>query len=179
MYIFATIWNFVKIWNSATILNFRKDFHEMKFRKLRYGTYYFTFSRKLKMPFLFQLWCGVSRENHFWEGEIFRPLNGPWGPFEINNLYSYLFIITGNLQFRLPGNFDKKKSFHPVDCQQLKRTGARSAGRSAACNDFTPTACVRNMITWWGGPGTFIWTWVKKRRPRTPWRGSGRSMTAC
>ncbi len=39
-----------------------------------------------------------------------------------------------------------------VDCQQLKRTGARSAGRSAACNDFIPTACVRNMMTW-GGPG--------------------------
>jgi hypothetical protein len=31
--------------------------------------------------------------------------------------------------------------------------GARSAGRSAACNDFIPTACVRNMTTW-GGPGT-------------------------
>ncbi len=37
-----------------------------------------------------------------------------------------------------------------VDCQQLERTGARSAGCSAACNDFIPTACVRNMRTWGG-----------------------------
>jgi hypothetical protein len=37
-----------------------------------------------------------------------------------------------------------------VDCQQLKRTGARSAGRFVACNDFIPTACVRNMMTWGG-----------------------------
>jgi hypothetical protein len=36
----------------------------------------------------------------------------------------------------------------PVDCQQLKRTGARSAGRSAACNDFILTACVCKMKTW-------------------------------
>jgi hypothetical protein len=28
--------------------------------------------------------------------------------------------------------------------------GARSGGCSAACNDFTPTACVRNMMTWGG-----------------------------
>jgi hypothetical protein len=40
---------------------------------------------------------------------------------------------------------------YTVDCQQLKRTGARSAGRSAACNDFIPTACVSNMRTWGGG----------------------------
>ncbi len=37
-----------------------------------------------------------------------------------------------------------------VDCQQLKRTCARSAGCSAACNGFIPTACVRNMMTWGG-----------------------------
>ncbi len=48
-----------------------------------------------------------------------------------------------------------------VDCKQLKRTGARSAGRSAACYDFIPTACVRNMKTW-GGPGTLNWTWTGK-----------------
>jgi hypothetical protein len=30
--------------------------------------------------------------------------------------------------------------------------GARSAGSSAACNDFIPTACMRKMTTW-GGPG--------------------------
>ncbi len=34
-----------------------------------------------------------------------------------------------------------------VDRQQLKWMGARSAARSAACNDFIPTACVRNMMT--------------------------------
>ncbi len=45
-----------------------------------------------------------------------------------------------------------------VDCQQLKQTGARSAGSSAACNDFIPTACVRNKKTWGGGPGTLFWT---------------------
>ncbi len=39
---------------------------------------------------------------------------------------------------------------HSVDCQQLKRTGARSAGHGAACNDFIPTACMRNMMTWGG-----------------------------
>jgi hypothetical protein len=39
-----------------------------------------------------------------------------------------------------------------VDCQQLKQTGARSAGRSAAWNDFILTACMHNMT--WGGPGT-------------------------
>jgi hypothetical protein len=33
-----------------------------------------------------------------------------------------------------------------VDCQQLKRTGAKSTGCSAACNDFIPTACMRNMM---------------------------------
>jgi hypothetical protein len=33
-----------------------------------------------------------------------------------------------------------------VDCQQLKQTGARSASCSTACNDFIPTACMRNMM---------------------------------
>ncbi len=32
----------------------------------------------------------------------------------------------------------------------MKQTGARSAGRSAACNGFILTACVRNMMTWGG-----------------------------
>jgi hypothetical protein len=35
-----------------------------------------------------------------------------------------------------------------VDCQQLKPMDARSAGCSAACNNFIPTAYVRNMMTW-------------------------------
>jgi hypothetical protein len=35
-----------------------------------------------------------------------------------------------------------------VDCQQLERTGARSAGRGAACNDFILTACVCNLMMW-------------------------------
>jgi hypothetical protein len=35
-----------------------------------------------------------------------------------------------------------------VDCQQLKRMGARSASCSAAWNDFIPTACLCNMRTW-------------------------------
>jgi hypothetical protein len=48
-----------------------------------------------------------------------------------------------------------------VDCQQLKRTGARSAGHSAACDNFILTACVCNMRTS-GGPGTFIWMWAKR-----------------
>ncbi len=43
----------------------------------------------------------------------------------------------------------------------MKRTGARPAGRDAACNDFIPTACVCNMRTW-GGPSTFIWMWAKR-----------------
>jgi hypothetical protein len=47
-----------------------------------------------------------------------------------------------------------------VDCQQLKRTGARSAGRTAACNDFILTACVCNM-TMWGEPGMLSWTWAE------------------
>ncbi len=49
----------------------------------------------------------------------------------------------------------------PPICQQWKRTGARSAGRSEACNDFIPTTCVRNMTTW-GGPGMLNWTWAEK-----------------
>jgi hypothetical protein len=36
----------------------------------------------------------------------------------------------------------------------LKRMGAGSAGRSAACTDSTPTACVRSM-TMWEIPSTF------------------------
>ncbi len=32
-------------------------------------------------------------------------------------------------------------------------TDARSAGRSVACNDFIPTACIHNMM--WGGPGMY------------------------
>ncbi len=40
-----------------------------------------------------------------------------------------------------------------VDCQQLKQAAARSAGCSVACNDFIPTAYVRNMMmcggTWY------------------------------
>ncbi len=59
-------------------------------------------------------------------------------------------------------SFFLNKRVLAVDCQQLKRTGARSAGRSAACNDFIPTAFMRNMRTWRGGPGTFIWTWAKR-----------------
>jgi hypothetical protein len=35
-----------------------------------------------------------------------------------------------------------------VDCHQLKQMGVRSAGRAAAFNNFTPTACVRSMTTW-------------------------------
>jgi hypothetical protein len=41
----------------------------------------------------------------------------------------------------------------PVVCQQLKRTGARSAGRSVDSNDFILTACIRNMM--WVGPGRY------------------------
>ncbi len=43
-------------------------------------------------------------------------------------------------------NSNKSRNY-TVDCQQLKRTGARSAGHSAACNDFIPTAYVRNKTT--------------------------------
>jgi hypothetical protein len=57
-----------------------------------------------------------------------------------------------------PGKVDFLITYSSVDCQQLKCTGAMSAGRGAACNDFIPTACVRNM-TAWGGPGTLNWTW--------------------
>jgi hypothetical protein len=71
---------------------------------------------------------------------------------------------------------DKDKA---VDCQQLKQTGARSAGSSAACNDFIPTACLRNMRTWGGGAWHVYLDMGEERRPRTAWRGSGRSMTAC
>ncbi len=39
--------------------------------------------------------------------------------------------------------------------------GARSAGRSVACNDFIPIACMHNMKTW-GGPGTLIWMWAER-----------------
>jgi hypothetical protein len=54
-----------------------------------------------------------------------------------------------------------KLFFNEVDCHQLKQTGARSAGRSAACNDFFPTACMRNMKMW-GGPSTGNWTSVER-----------------
>jgi hypothetical protein len=46
-----------------------------------------------------------------------------------------------------------------VDCQQLKLMGARTAGRTAACNYFILTACVHNMT--WGEPGTLSWTWAE------------------
>jgi hypothetical protein len=32
--------------------------------------------------------------------------------------------------------------------KQMKQMGARSEGRSAACDDFILTACMRNMRTW-------------------------------
>jgi hypothetical protein len=64
-------------------------------------------------------------------------------------------------------------------CQQLKRTGARSAGSSAACNDFIPAACLCNMMTWGGEPGTLIWMWEERWWPQAMWRGSGRRMTSC
>jgi hypothetical protein len=59
---------------------------------------------------------------------------------------------------KVPADNESEKA---VDCQPLKQTGARSAGRSPACNDFIPTACVHNM-TMWGGPGTLILTWAEK-----------------
>ncbi len=42
-------------------------------------------------------------------------------------------------------------AYQTVDCQQLKRMAARSAGRSLACNYFIRTACVHIMMrggTW-------------------------------
>ncbi len=51
-----------------------------------------------------------------------------------------------------------------VDCQQLKRMGARTAGRNAACNHFIPTACVHNMT--WGEPGTLSGTWTESETAR-------------
>jgi hypothetical protein len=46
-----------------------------------------------------------------------------------------------------------------VDRQQLKPTGARSAGRSAACNDFIPTACLpaQHDDVGGGAPGPLMW----------------------
>ncbi len=41
-------------------------------------------------------------------------------------------------------------------------------------HDFIPTACVRNMRTW-GGAWHVDLDEGKERRPRTAWRGSGRS----
>jgi hypothetical protein len=35
----------------------------------------------------------------------------------------------------------------PVKYQQLKQTGARSAGRREACNDFILTASVHSMLS--------------------------------
>jgi hypothetical protein len=49
--------------------------------------------------------------------------------------------------------------------------GAMSAGRSPACNDFIPTACVHNMRTWGGGVWHVYLDVGQERR--------GRSMTAC
>jgi hypothetical protein len=48
--------------------------------------------------------------------------------------------------YQLTGLFSP--GIDPTHSVQLKRMGARSVGRSAACNDFIPTACVRNMMTW-------------------------------
>jgi hypothetical protein len=68
---------------------------------------------------------------------------------------SVSLLLLADKLLRFAQNTVKKQQ--AVDCQQLKRTGARSAGRTAACYDFIPTACVRNMKTW-GGPGTLNWT---------------------
>jgi hypothetical protein len=43
----------------------------------------------------------------------------------------------------------------------VEADGCQVSRLLAACNDFIPTACVRNMRTW-GGPGTSIWTWAKR-----------------
>ncbi len=64
-----------------------------------------------------------------------------------------------------------------VDHQQLKRMGARSAGRSAACIGPTPTACVHSMTTW-EIPGTCTLD-VEEEAATAAWRGPGRRMTAC
>jgi hypothetical protein len=71
------------------------------------------------------------------------------------------------------------KSCSTVDCQQLKLTGARSAGRSAACTDSTPTAYVRSMTTW-EIPSTFKLDMEgEERLPQDAWQGPGRRMAAC
>ncbi len=45
-------------------------------------------------------------------------------------------------------------------------------------HDFTPTACVRNMRRGEGAWHVDLGV-GEERRPRTAWRGPGRSMTAC
>ncbi len=61
-----------------------------------------------------------------------------------------------------PNNSDK--TITDFICSRLSAVeadGYQVSRPLAACNDFIPTACVRNMRTW-GGPGTSIWTWAKR-----------------
>jgi hypothetical protein len=57
--------------------------------------------------------------------------------------------------------------------------GAKSAGRSAACTDPTPTAYMRSMVMWESLSTFKLDVEGEERLPQAVWQGPGRRMTAC